>query len=98
MSALLTRLWAQSCSPRIGSVGPDSSSPLGDEELRKIEKPIVTSDYATKPAADLFGLRVIPDSIKDLDSYDDATSFRAKPFDLRPALVEAADQHARPRR
>jgi hypothetical protein len=44
-------------------------NPLGDEELRKVEKPVVSVERAVALASDLYGLSVDPNSVKELDSY-----------------------------
>ena len=70
-----------------------AESPLGDEELRKIEKPIATQERAKWLAKELFGLSVQDGTIKDLDSYDDR-NFYFRAVTERKELVEAADGHA----
>ena len=42
-----------------------------DEARRKLEKPVVGPIQAASLALELFGLTVEPDSLKELDSYDD---------------------------
>ena len=70
-----------------------SSSPLDDEEARKDEKPIIEHARAVELAKELYGLTVIPGSLKDLDSYDDRNFYFRATHD-RPQLADPADAHA----
>ena len=45
--------------------------PMEDEARRKDEKPIVDVAAATAIIAELYGLTVVPSTLKELDSYDD---------------------------
>ena len=59
---------------------------MEDEEARKAEKPIVDAAAATALASELYGLTVVPGTIKELDSYDDRNFyFRATPSSPPPA-------------
>ena len=69
------------------------SSPLDDEEARKEEKPIVSGETAVTLALDLYGLEVVPGSLKDLDSYDDR-NFYFRGTKAREELALPADAHA----
>jgi len=69
------------------------SSPLDDEEARKLEKPIVNGETAVALALDLYGLEVVPGSLKDLDSYDDR-NFYFRGTKAREELALPADAHA----
>ena len=66
------------------------SSPLADEEARKREKPMVDGPRAVTLALELYGLKVVPGSLKDLDSYDDR-NFYIKATHTRPELADEAD-------
>ena len=70
-----------------------ADSPLGDEELRKVEKPIASQVRAKWLAKELFGLSIVDGTIKDLDSYDDR-NFYFRATTQRAELCDAADGHA----
>lgn len=69
-----------------------AASPLDEEEARKDEKPIVNGERAVSLALELYGLSVVPGTLKDLDSYDDR-NFYFKATHSRPELADEADAH-----
>ena len=69
------------------------SNPLGDEESRKVEKPVANSARCIELARSLFGIEPLTGSVRDLDSYDDR-NFYCKATSSRPELKAAADCHA----
>ena len=70
-------------------------SALAEEEARKVEKPIISAERATALALELYGLRVVDGSIKELDSYDDRNFYlRARHERCNDALVDAADANS----
>lgn len=70
-----------------------AAGPLSDEEARKDEKPVVSVERAIALASELYGLIVVPGSIKELDSYDDR-NFYFRATHARPELALPADAHA----
>ena len=74
-------------------ISEKEGNPLNDEELRKIEKPIASQVRAVWLAKELFGLVVVKDSVKDLDSYDDR-NFYFRATSQRPELSDPLDCHA----
>lgn len=70
----------------------DAQEALRAEEERKKQKPVLDAEGAAAVAASLYGLAVVPGSIKDLDSYDDR-NFYFKATADRPEWLSASDEN-----